>query len=101
MKVRDVLSVLCRTKGPGTASQPSIAGGRLGLTEWGDKKVQALSKGMSQKVQFIATIVSRPELVLLDEPFSDSTRQRRGVAGSRFSNCARRDDGHRCFDASD
>src|SRR5205823_6956147 len=43
---------------------------RLGLTAWADKKVQALSKGMSQKVQFIATVVSRPELVLLDEPFS-------------------------------
>jgi ABC-2 type transport system ATP-binding protein len=43
---------------------------RLGLTEWADKKVEALSKGMAQKVQFIATVVARPELVLLDEPFS-------------------------------
>src|SRR5262249_22963980 len=34
------------------------------------KKVEALSKGMAQKVQFIATVIAQPELVLLDEPFS-------------------------------
>jgi ABC-2 type transport system ATP-binding protein len=43
---------------------------RLGLPGVADKKVQALSKGMSQKVQFIATVVARPDLVILDEPFS-------------------------------
>src|SRR5262249_55429299 len=43
---------------------------RLGLADWGDKKVQALSKGMAQKVQFIAAVASRPRLVLLDEPVS-------------------------------
>lgn len=43
---------------------------RLDLSEWAEKKVETLSKGMSQKVQFIATVVSRPELVLLDEPFT-------------------------------
>lgn len=43
---------------------------RLGLTAWASKKVEALSKGMAQKVQFIAAVVARPELVLLDEPFS-------------------------------
>ena len=43
---------------------------RLGLTDWGDRRVEVLSKGMSQKVQFIATVVARPPLVLLDEPFS-------------------------------
>lgn len=43
---------------------------RLGLPGVADMKVQALSKGMSQKVQFIATVVSRPDLVILDEPFS-------------------------------
>ncbi len=43
---------------------------RLGLSGVADKKIQALSKGMSQKVQFIATVVARPELVILDEPFS-------------------------------
>ena len=43
---------------------------RLGLSGVADKNIQALSKGMSQKVQFIATVVARPELVILDEPFS-------------------------------
>jgi ABC-2 type transport system ATP-binding protein len=43
---------------------------RLGLAEWGNRKVEALSKGMAQKVQFIAAVVARPRLVLLDEPFS-------------------------------
>ena len=43
---------------------------RFELTAWADKKVEALSKGMSQKVQFISAVVSRPELLILDEPFS-------------------------------
>ena len=43
---------------------------RLELSDWADKKVEALSKGMSQKVQFISAIISEPELVILDEPFS-------------------------------
>jgi ABC-2 type transport system ATP-binding protein len=43
---------------------------RLGLQAWADKKVESLSKGMSQKVQFIAALISGPELVILDEPFS-------------------------------
>ena len=43
---------------------------RLGLTEWADKKIDALSKGMAQKVQFISAIVTKPRLVILDEPFS-------------------------------
>ena len=43
---------------------------RLGLSGVADRKVQSLSKGMSQKVQFIASVVARPELAILDEPFS-------------------------------
>ncbi len=43
---------------------------RLGLTEWRAAKIEALSKGMSQKIQFISTVISRPELIILDEPFS-------------------------------
>jgi ABC-2 type transport system ATP-binding protein len=43
---------------------------RLDLTKWADHKVEALSKGMSQKVQLIATVVARPKLIILDEPFS-------------------------------
>src|SRR5580700_9543456 len=43
---------------------------RLDLEQWGSKKVEALSKGMSQKVQFIATVVPEPKLLILDEPFT-------------------------------
>jgi ABC-2 type transport system ATP-binding protein len=43
---------------------------RLDLADWADKKVEALSKGMSQKVQFISAVVARPEMLILDEPFT-------------------------------
>jgi ABC-2 type transport system ATP-binding protein len=43
---------------------------RLDLKEYKDKKVESLSKGMKQKLQFIATILHQPELIILDEPFS-------------------------------
>jgi ABC-2 type transport system ATP-binding protein len=72
MKVRDML----RFYG-GLKKKPSEIYGevdrwleRLDLTGWSDKKIETLSKGMSQKVQFIATILSKPELIILDEPFA-------------------------------
>ncbi len=43
---------------------------RVGLADWRRKKVEALSKGMQQKLQFVAAILHQPELVILDEPFS-------------------------------
>jgi len=43
---------------------------RLGLSQWADKKVEDLSKGMQQKIQFIGTVIHEPELLILDEPFS-------------------------------
>jgi ABC-2 type transport system ATP-binding protein len=43
---------------------------RMQLAAWADKKVEALSKGMAQKVQFISAIVANPRLLILDEPFS-------------------------------
>jgi ABC-2 type transport system ATP-binding protein len=43
---------------------------RLELKAYKDKKVETLSKGMRQKLQFIATILHQPELIILDEPFS-------------------------------
>lgn len=43
---------------------------RLGLAHCADRKVETLSKGMSQKVQFIATVVPEPKLLILDEPFT-------------------------------
>ena len=71
MKVRDVLRFYASIKGA-DATKANIDDwlGRLDLGDWGDKKVDQLSKGMSQKVQFIATVISKPKLVLLDEVFS-------------------------------
>ena len=43
---------------------------RMGLTGWAEKKVEDLSKGMQQKIQFIGTVIHEPELLILDEPFS-------------------------------
>jgi len=43
---------------------------RFELVQWADNKIQDLSKGMQQKVQFIATILHSPELLIVDEPFS-------------------------------
>lgn len=43
---------------------------RLEITHWWDKKIQELSKGMAQKVQFVITVLHRPKLLIFDEPFS-------------------------------
>ncbi|MBU0596256.1 ATP-binding cassette domain-containing protein [Candidatus Bipolaricaulota bacterium] len=43
---------------------------RFDLTDWESKKVEKLSKGMQQKVQFTAAVLHRPDFVVLDEPFS-------------------------------
>jgi ABC-2 type transport system ATP-binding protein len=71
MKVREVLRFYAELKGM-RRSKPAIDSWleRMELTDWADKKITALSKGMAQKVQFIATVIANPELILLDEPFS-------------------------------
>jgi len=43
---------------------------KMDMQTWWDKKVEDLSKGMQQKVQFVATVIHEPELIILDEPFS-------------------------------
>lgn len=43
---------------------------KLDILSWWDKRVEDLSKGMQQKVQFIATVLHQPDLIILDEPFS-------------------------------
>ena len=43
---------------------------RMEISDWWNKKVEELSKGMAQKVQFIVTVLHRPELLIFDEPFS-------------------------------
>jgi len=71
MKVRDVIEFFAHLKGlRGCRSEISRWLERLGLADCAAKRVDALSKGMSQKVQFIAAVIARPKLLVLDEPFS-------------------------------
>lgn len=73
MKVGDQIVYLARLKGMSKedARHEMIAWlDRFDLMEWREKKVEALSKGMQQKVQFIATVLHRPRLLIFDEPFS-------------------------------
>jgi len=71
MKVREVLEYFGGLKRNGSLRKEVDAWiARLDLADWADKKVETLSKGMSQKVQFIAAVVARPPLLVLDEPFS-------------------------------
>ena len=71
MKVREILRFYGGLKsGKNLNSEVDGWLEKLGLTDWANKKIETLSKGMSQKVQFIATIVAKPELLILDEPFT-------------------------------
>ena len=73
MKVQDLIAYFGTLKGLSRGEASSRAERRLdemGLGEWKSSRCQDLSKGMQQKVQFIATLLHDPELVILDEPFS-------------------------------
>lgn len=73
MKVGDHLIYLARLKGLSThdATQKcKVMLHRFEALDWWNKKVEELSKGMQQKIQFIATIVHEPTLIILDEPFT-------------------------------
>lgn len=73
MPVRRLLAYYGQLKGGSRAAVGQEAEywlERLGLAGVAHQKVESLSKGMAQKVQFIATVVSRPDVVILDEPFS-------------------------------
>jgi ABC-2 type transport system ATP-binding protein len=73
MSVRRLLRYYGRLKGRSLAELDPLINdwlARLGLSEWADRRIEALSKGMSQKVQFVAAVVSQPSLLILDEPFS-------------------------------
>ena len=73
MKVWDQLIYFSRLKGLGESEakiQIKHWLEKLEIASWRDKKIEDLSKGMAQKVQFISTIVHRPSLLILDEPFS-------------------------------
>ena len=73
MRVRDVLTFLAEAKGVARAAASRKADTwleRLDLASWRLRKVEELSRGMQQKVQFIATMLHEPDLVILDEPFA-------------------------------
>jgi ABC-2 type transport system ATP-binding protein len=73
MRVKNLLGFFAELKGiPRGDAQPKIAYWleRLDLTDWTNARVQELSKGMQQKIQFIGTMLHDPEIVVLDEPFS-------------------------------
>jgi ABC-2 type transport system ATP-binding protein len=73
MQVRALLRYYGALKGRSRASLDPVIDewlARLGLSDWANRKIDTLSKGMAQKVQFISAIVSKPRLVILDEPFS-------------------------------
>ena len=86
MRVRPLLRYLGRLKGLGGAElerRITAALDRVGLPGVDRKRCDELSKGMSQKVQFVAATLHQPDLLILDEPFSGldpvSTRMLRGV----------------------
>jgi ABC-2 type transport system ATP-binding protein len=73
MSVIEVIGFFAELKGVARAT--AIREGerwleRMGLADWRSAKVETLSKGMQQKVQFITTVVHQPELLILDEPHS-------------------------------
>ena len=71
MKVRDIITFYAELKGMRHCRATVDEWlDRFELTAWAHQKVETLSKGMSQKVQFIATVISQPQLIVLDEPFS-------------------------------
>lgn len=73
MKVGEHLLYLARLKGLGKQQAREQIGNwfeKFGIQDWWNKKVEELSKGMQQKIQFIATVVHQPKLLILDEPFS-------------------------------
>ncbi|MEG0517945.1 MAG: ATP-binding cassette domain-containing protein [Bacteroidales bacterium] len=73
MKVGDQALYLARLKGMSTTDATRELKQwfvKFGIQGWWNKKVEELSKGMAQKVQFITTVLHKPSLLILDEPFS-------------------------------
>jgi ABC-2 type transport system ATP-binding protein len=73
MEIGEQVLYLARLKGLSTAEATKRVKywfEKLEMGSWWNKKVEDLSKGMQQKVQFVATILHQPELIILDEPFS-------------------------------
>jgi ABC-2 type transport system ATP-binding protein len=71
MKLRELVGFYGELKQlPHPSREADIWLKRFDLAAWADKKVETLSKGMSQKVQFLIAVINSPDLIILDEPFS-------------------------------
>ncbi len=71
MRVHDLLTYYARLKGVvDYRSQIEYWLGQLGASDWSNRRIDGLSKGMAQKVQFISAVLHRPTLLVLDEPFT-------------------------------
>jgi ABC-2 type transport system ATP-binding protein len=73
MKIGEQALYLARLKGLSASDAVSQARdwfSRFEMQSWWNKKIEDLSKGMAQKLQFVITVMHRPELIILDEPFS-------------------------------
>lgn len=73
MKVGDQALFFARLKGLSTKEATAELRkwfDRFGISDWWNRKVEELSKGMAQKIQFIVTVLHRPKLLIFDEPFS-------------------------------
>jgi len=71
MRVRDLLTYYARLKGfRDSRKEIDRWLERFDLAEWAQRRIDTLSKGMAQKVQFISAVVARPKLLVLDEPFT-------------------------------
>ena len=73
MTIIDLIKFFAELKGVSAKAAIPLADQwleRMELREWRNKKIEELSKGMQQKIQFITTVIHHPKIVFLDEPFS-------------------------------
>ena len=73
MKIGEQVIYLAQLKGmsrPEATEKIKYWFEKMDMSTWWDKKVEELSKGMQQKVQFVATVMHEPDLIILDEPFT-------------------------------
>lgn len=71
MKVKELLKFYCQLRRVAQMnSKMDYWLDKFSLSEWGGKKIETLSRGMSQKLQFIVAVLHQPDIVILDEPFA-------------------------------
>ncbi len=73
MKVKDTLCFFAELKGMKPKDAQKAAKEwveKIGLEDWFERKIEELSKGMQQKIQFVSSIIHNPDIIIFDEPFS-------------------------------